>query len=180
MTPFLDLLTNGSTIRLSISLAITTDDSVDETSAALTLVSPEPMSKAHRFRIRASAAACEVVAPAITKPQRKRRKTEDLDVLAFIWVSSAGPAISSEKAFGPNDICTFQPDLPKFSTNSIGPTVCLEQLDGGFTVRDPNAYLLGVSMNLSDDCVAPLSTLVRRRLVQAGVRLRRLLDNVFK
>src|SRR5918994_3108691 len=66
------------------------DGSADETSAALTLVSPEPRSKAHRLRIRSAEAASEVAAPAITKAQRKRTK-RDRVMLTYISGLTSSP-----------------------------------------------------------------------------------------
>ena len=52
--------------------------------------------------------------------------------------------------------------------------------DESFRLSRSYAYTLGESMELSDDYVATALTIVRRRLVQAGVRLGWLLNNTFK
>jgi hypothetical protein len=52
--------------------------------------------------------------------------------------------------------------------------------DESFRLSRSNAYTVGESMNLSDEYVATALTIVRRRLVQAGVRLAWLLNNTFK
>ena len=52
--------------------------------------------------------------------------------------------------------------------------------DESFRLSRSHAYTLGESMDLSDDYVATALTIVRRRLVQAGVRLGWLLNNIFK
>jgi hypothetical protein len=52
--------------------------------------------------------------------------------------------------------------------------------DESFHLSKSYAYTLGESMELSDDYVATALTIVRRRLVQAGVRLGWLLNNTFK
>lgn len=52
--------------------------------------------------------------------------------------------------------------------------------DESFRLSRSHAYELGESMELSDKYVATASTIVRKRLVQAGVRLGWLLNNVFK
>jgi hypothetical protein len=52
--------------------------------------------------------------------------------------------------------------------------------DESFSLSRSNAYTLGESMDLSDEYVATALTIVRRRLVQAGVRLAWLLNNTFK
>jgi hypothetical protein len=52
--------------------------------------------------------------------------------------------------------------------------------DESFRLSRSYAYTLGESMELSDDYVATALTIVRRRLVQAGVRLGWWLNNMFK
>jgi nuclease S1 len=52
--------------------------------------------------------------------------------------------------------------------------------DESFRLSRSNVYTLGESMELSDEYVASALTIVRRRLVQAGVRLGWLLNNTFK
>jgi nuclease S1 len=52
--------------------------------------------------------------------------------------------------------------------------------DESFRLSRSHAYSLGESMELSDEYVASALTIVRQRLVQAGVRLGWLLNNVFK
>jgi nuclease S1 len=52
--------------------------------------------------------------------------------------------------------------------------------DESFRLSRSNAYILGESMELSDEYVATALTIVRRRLAQAGVRLGWLLNNTFK
>ncbi|MGH7930729.1 MAG: S1/P1 nuclease [Candidatus Binatia bacterium] len=52
--------------------------------------------------------------------------------------------------------------------------------DESFKLSRSYAYNLGESTELSDDYVAVALSIVRRRLVQAGVRLSWLLDNAFK
>jgi len=52
--------------------------------------------------------------------------------------------------------------------------------DESFRLSRSHAYTLGESTDLSDEYVATALTIVRRRLVQAGVRLGWLLNNVFK
>jgi hypothetical protein len=52
--------------------------------------------------------------------------------------------------------------------------------DESFSLSRSNAYTVGESMDLSDEYVATALTIVRRRLVQAGVRLAWLLNNTFK
>lgn len=52
--------------------------------------------------------------------------------------------------------------------------------DESFRLSRSHAYVLGQSMELSDDYVASALTIVRRRLVQAGVRLGWFLNNAFK
>ena len=49
-----------------------------------------------------------------------------------------------------------------------------------FCLSRSNAYAVGESLELSDEYVATALTIVRRRLVQAGVRLAWLLNNTFK
>jgi nuclease S1 len=52
--------------------------------------------------------------------------------------------------------------------------------DESFRLSRSYAYTLGESMELSDEYVATALTIVRRRLVQAGVRLGWWLNNIFK
>jgi nuclease S1 len=52
--------------------------------------------------------------------------------------------------------------------------------DESFRLSRSHAYTLGESTDLSDEYVATALTIVRRRLVQAGVRLGWLLNNTFK
>ena len=52
--------------------------------------------------------------------------------------------------------------------------------DESFRFSRSYSYALGESMELSDEYVASALTIVRRRLVQAGVRLGWLLNNIFK
>ena len=52
--------------------------------------------------------------------------------------------------------------------------------DESFRLSRSNAYTISGSMELSDEYVATAVTLVRRRLVQAGVRLAWLLNNTLK
>jgi S1/P1 Nuclease len=52
--------------------------------------------------------------------------------------------------------------------------------DESFRLSRSNAYTVSESMDLSDEYVATAVTLVRRRLVQAGVRLAWLLNNTLK
>jgi hypothetical protein len=52
--------------------------------------------------------------------------------------------------------------------------------DESFRLSRSNAYTISESMELSDEYVATAVTLMRRRLVQAGVRLAWLLNNTLK
>ncbi len=84
MTPSLRFLANGTRIFLASSLTILGVGSADITSAALTFVSPEPMSKAHRLRTAGDDTARAIVASAMTKPQRISAK-RTLVTPAFIF-----------------------------------------------------------------------------------------------
>jgi hypothetical protein len=72
--------------------------------------------------------------------------------------------------------CTFQPNLPKFSTNPIELTLEQRTAASASEIQCESVWCIDGIVN---KYVGTALRIVRTRLVQAGVRLGRLLDNAF-